>query len=85
MGRESAGHERVRSRGAVDTESEGRGVGVVRRRHDDAVLDEVARAAYEAFPLLPAPTRSTPGSSARASRDRDVTGGAVSPYQVVAS
>jgi len=50
-----------------------------RRRHDDAVLDEVAKAAWEAFPLLP-PTRglgSSPGSSGRASRDRD--GGAVSP------
>ena len=43
------------------------------------MLDEVAKAAWEAFPLLP-PTRglgSTPGSSGRASRDRD--GGAVSP------
>ena len=50
-----------------------------RRRHDDAVLDEVAKAAVEAFPLLP-PTRglgSSPASSGRASRDRD--GGAASP------
>lgn len=70
MGRE-AGHERLRSRPA---EMEERG----RRRHDNAVLDEVAKAAYEAFPLMP-PTRSTPGSSARASRDRDT--GAASPYQ----
>jgi len=65
------GHERVRSRPQLEVEDRSR------RRHDDAMLDEVARAAYEAFPLLP-PTRSTPGSSARASRDRDV--GAASPY-----
>jgi len=68
MGRES-GHDRVRSRAEVDDRA--------RRRHDDAMLDEVAKAAYEAFPLMP-PTRTTPASSGRASRDRDA--GAASPY-----
>ena len=59
--------ERPRSR-AMDAEERGR-----RRHHDDALLDEVKRAAVDAFPLLP-PTRgvgSSP-SSGRASRDRDV-------------
>jgi len=40
-----------------------------RRRYDDTVLDEVTRAAVDAFPLLP-PTRgvgSSPASSGRAS------------------
>ena len=64
--RREAGHDRPRSRAS---EPEGR------RRYDDAVLDEVTRAAVEAFPLLP-PSRglhgSSPSSSGRASRDRDV-------------
>lgn len=56
------GRERPRSRAS---EAEERG----RRRYDDAVLDEVTRAAVDAFPLLP-PTRgvgSSPASSGRAS------------------
>ena len=66
-------HERPRSRhGPAETDDRSR------RRHDDAVLDEVAKAAWEAFPMLP-PTRGgpSPSGSGRASRDRD--GGAASP------
>ena len=61
----------MRSRAEVDDRG-------TRRRHDEAMLDEVAKAAYNAFPLMP-PARATPASSGRASRDRD--SGAASPYE----
>lgn len=66
--RRDGGHDRPRSRAseAADERS--------RRRYDDSVLDEVTRAAVEAFPLLPPAARglvSSPASSGRASRDRD--------------